>query len=162
MKKMKIVHKNEVEYLTDVKSVQMIDNDEDTELVVYNREKGKTVCHSYQITDVQFFEAYEVATLELQELVPLVEQWFVKRGIDKGNGNGQVEKLMEEVEELEEAHYYGDAYECRDAVGDIMVVLIGYCMQQGYDIAQCLEGAYEEIKNRTGKVNSDGVFVKDE
>lgn len=162
MKKIKIVHKNEVEYLTDVKSVQMIDDNEDTQLVVYNREKGKTVRYSYRITDVQFFETYEVASLELQELIPLVEQWFVKRGIDKGNGNGQVEKLIEEVEELEEAHYYGDAYECRDAVGDIMVVLIGYCMQQGFDIAQCLEGAYEEIKNRTGKVNEDGVFVKDE
>lgn len=162
MKKMKIVYKGKTEYLTEVKSIQMIDDDEHTNLVVYNREKGKTVCHSYPIADVSFFESYEVATLELQELVPLVEQWFADRGIDKGNGNGQVEKLIEEAEELEEAHYYGDAYECRDAVGDIMVVLIGYCMQQGFDIAQCLEGAYEEIKNRTGKVNDDGVFVKDE
>lgn len=162
MKKMKIVYKGKTEYLTEVKSIQMIDDNEDTNIVVYNREKGKTVCHSYPITNVSFFESYEVASLELQELIPLVEKWFVDRGLDKGNGNGQVEKALEEVEELEEAHYYGDAYECRDAVGDIMVVLIGYCMQQGFDIAQCLEGAYEEIKNRTGKVNSDGVFVKDE
>lgn len=162
MKNMKIVHNGEVEYLTEVKSVQMIDKGEQTMIIVYNREKGKTVCHQYPILDVTFFEAYEVATLELQELVPLVEQWFVKRGIDKGNGNGQIEKVIEETEELEIAHFYGDAFEARDAVGDIMVVLIGYCMQQGYDIAQCLEGAYEEIKNRTGKVNEDGVFVKDE
>ena len=61
-----------------------------------------------------------------------------------------------------DAHDYGDAFEIRDAVGDIMVVLIGYCLQTGLDIVQCLEGAYKEIKNRTGKVDENGVFVKDE
>lgn len=30
------------------------------------------------------------------------------------------------------------------------------------DIVHCLDGAYNEIKDRTGKVNKNGVFVKDE
>lgn len=47
-----------------------------------------------------------------------------------------------------------------DAVGDITVVLIVYCMQRGLDIQECLEAAYEEIKDRKGKI-VDGVFVKE-
>lgn len=33
-------------------------------------------------------------------LKPLVEQWFVDRGLDKRDGSGQLEKLQEEVDEL--------------------------------------------------------------
>ena len=98
----------------------------------------------------------------MQELVPLIQQWFVDRGIDEGDGDGQIQKLQEEVEELVDAHEYGDSFEVRDAVGDIMVVLVGYCLQTGLDIVHCLDGAYNEIKDRTGKVNKNGVFVKDE
>lgn len=47
-----------------------------------------------------------------------------------------------------------------DAVGDITVVLIGYCMQRNLDFMGCLESAYHEIKDRKGKV-INGVFVKE-
>ena len=94
-------------------------------------------------------------------LKPLVEQWFVDRGLDKRDGSGQLEKLQEEVDELKQAYIEVNRDEEIDAVGDILVVLIGYCLQRGLDIEQCLEVAYNVIKNRTGKV-VNGVFVKDE
>lgn len=94
-------------------------------------------------------------------LKPLVEQWFVDRGLDKRDGSGQLEKLQEEVDELKQAYIEVNRQEEIDAVGDILVVLIGYCLQRGLDIEQCLEVAYNVIKNRTGKV-VNGVFVKDE
>lgn len=94
-------------------------------------------------------------------LKPLVEQWFVDRGLDKRDGSGQLEKLQEEVDELKQAYIEVNRKEEIDAVGDILVVLIGYCLQRGLDIEQCLEVAYNVIKNRTGKV-VNGVFVKDE
>lgn len=94
-------------------------------------------------------------------LKPLVEQWFVDRGLDKRDGSGQLEKLQEEVDELKQAYIEVNRKEEIDAVGDILVVLIGYCLQRGLDIEECLSIAYNNIKNRTGKV-VNGVFVKDE
>lgn len=93
-------------------------------------------------------------------MVELVEQWFVERGIHEGDGRGQLSKLVEEVNELIVARYWDDVVEEIDAVGDILVVLIGYCLQRGLKIDECLEVAYAEISGRTGKV-VDGVFVKD-
>lgn len=89
-----------------------------------------------------------------------IEQWFVERGIHVGDGRPQLSKLVEEVNELIVARYWDEELDEKDAIGDIIVVLIGYCLQRGYDIEECLTGAYEEIKNRTGKV-VDGTFVKD-
>nr|DAR73561.1 MAG TPA: NTP-PPase-like protein [Caudoviricetes sp.] len=94
-------------------------------------------------------------------LKPLVEQWFVDRGLDKRDGSGQLEKLQEEVDELKQAYIEVNRDEEIDAVGDILVVLIGYCLQRGLDIEECLSVAYNVIKNRTGQV-VNGVFVKDE
>lgn len=94
-------------------------------------------------------------------LKPLVEQWFVDRGLDKRDGSGQLEKLQEEVDELKQAYIEVNREEEIDAVGDILVVLIGYCLQRGLDIEECLSVAYNVIKNRTGQV-VNGVFVKDE
>lgn len=96
----------------------------------------------------------------LDELVPLVNDWFQDRNLAFGDGLGQLQKLHEEVYELAEARIVNDFGAEVDAIGDITVVLIGYCLQRGLTLEQCLESAYEEIKNRTGKV-VDGVFVKD-
>lgn len=89
-----------------------------------------------------------------------IEQWFVDRGIDAGDGHAQLAKLVEEVNELIMARAVENREEEIDAVGDIQVVLIGYCLQRGLDIDKCLETAYHEIKDRTGKV-INGSFVKD-
>lgn len=96
----------------------------------------------------------------LDELVPLVNDWFQDRNLAFGDGLGQLQKLHEEVYELSEARIVNDFGAEVDAIGDITVVLIGYCLQRGLTLEQCLESAYEEIKNRTGKV-VNGVFVKD-
>ena len=93
-------------------------------------------------------------------LKPLVEQWFVDRGIDTGDGAKQLEKLQEEVDELKQAYIEANRDEEKDAVGDTLVSLMGYCLQRELDIEECLSIAYNNIKNRTGKV-VNGVFVKD-
>lgn len=97
----------------------------------------------------------------MNTLIEKVNQWFVDRNLEKGDGLGQLQKLHEEVYELAEARITNDFSAEVDAVGDITVVLIGYCLQRGLDFEQCLESAYNEIKVRTGKV-VNGVFVKDE
>lgn len=96
----------------------------------------------------------------MNELIENVNQWFVDRNLENGDGLGQLQKLHEEVYELAEARIVNDFSAEVDAIGDITVVLIGYCLQRGLDFEQCLEAAYNEIKDRTGKL-VNGVFVKD-
>lgn len=162
MKNVRLIYKGKTLFFTGVKSVQIAEVEGETQIIIYTKNDGKIDCFTYPLCEVDYLESYEGATHTMQELLPLIQQWFVDRGIDEGDGNGQIEKLQEEVEELVDAHEYGDSFEVRDAVGDIMVVLIGYCLQTGLDIVHCLDGAYNEIKDRTGKVNKNGVFVKDE
>lgn len=97
----------------------------------------------------------------MNELIENVNQWFVDRNLENGDGLGQLQKLHEEVYELAEARIVNDFSAEVDAIGDITVVVIGYCLQRGLDFEQCLEAAYNEIKDRTGKV-VNGVYVKDE
>ena len=96
----------------------------------------------------------------MKQLIEKVEQWFIDRNLHSFNGAGQLTKLTEEVRELEDAFITDDRAEEMDAVGDILVVLVGYCMQRDLDIMDCLASAYEEIKDRKGKV-IEGVFVKE-
>ena len=98
--------------------------------------------------------------IEREELIRLVQNWFVERGLDTLDGSGQLTKLQEEVDELKEAYIHINRDEETDAVGDITVVLIGYCMQRNLDFMDCLGSAYHEIKDRKGKV-INGVFVKE-
>lgn len=96
----------------------------------------------------------------MKELIEKVKQWFVDRDLHTLDGSGQLVKLQEEVDELKDAYIKIDRMAEIDAVGDVTVVLIGYCMQRGLDFEQCLASAYGEIKDRTGKIEN-GTFVKD-
>ena len=48
----------------------------------------------------------------------------------------------------------------RDAIGDISVVLAVICAKRGWSLSDCCEGAWDEIKDRRGRM-VDGVFVKE-
>ena len=62
--------------------------------------------------------------------------------------------------ELADAHNKMDKAAIVDGVGDILVCLINYCAIQNIDPVQCLAVAYDEIKDRKGFLNANGVFVK--
>jgi NTP pyrophosphatase (non-canonical NTP hydrolase) len=90
----------------------------------------------------------------------LIRQWAKERGIyDKGNSHTQYVKLMEEAGELAQALLNKDAYEVKDAIGDMVVVLTNLAALEGMQIESCIESAYNEIANRTG-VMHNGTFVK--
>lgn len=48
----------------------------------------------------------------------------------------------------------------KDALGDMYVVMTILAMQMNIDINECIDIAYNEIKDRKGKM-IDGVFVKE-
>jgi len=90
----------------------------------------------------------------------LIRKWATERGIyDKGNSHTQYVKLMEEAGELAQGLLKKDAYEIKDAIGDMVVVLTNLAALEGMQIENCIDSAYNEIKSRKGKM-TNGTFVK--
>ena len=86
---------------------------------------------------------------------------FNRRIIQNGSAIAQLTKTEEEVAELREAIENNDRDAMVDGYGDVLVTLIIGAEIAGLDIVDCLEAAYEEIKDRTGYLNEDGIFIKD-
>lgn len=100
--------------------------------------------------------------MSYRELEMKTIQWGEARGIvQNSTPAGQWKKTVEEVRELEEAIAAGDLAAMKDAYGDILVTLIMGCACADVDLVSCLELAYNEIKDRKGYLNADGVFVKE-
>lgn len=94
------------------------------------------------------------------DLIKKVESWFVERGLDKADPTKQMLKLTEEVGEVASAIARSDLDLIKDGIGDVLVVLIGLSLQHKTTVLECLNLAYNEIKDRKGKV-INGVFVKE-
>ena len=91
----------------------------------------------------------------------LIRMWADKRGLyDKGDPKTQALKLVEEVGETCRAILKGNDMEAIDGIGDCVVVLTNLAELIGEPIEQCIEQAYFEIKDRTGKMEN-GTFKKD-
>ena len=90
-----------------------------------------------------------------------VLEWGEARNLlHNENALKQYSKLQEESNELLLSILNKDPYEQQDALGDCAVVLIILANQLGHDFDKCLESAYDEIKNRTGRT-IDGNFFRD-
>ena len=91
------------------------------------------------------------------------EQEIIKWGRDNGileysDSKTQCLKTVSEVGELADAVAKGEGL--HDHIGDIIVTMILLCELNGICIDDCIEVAWEEIKNRKGKMQN-GTFVKD-
>ena len=91
----------------------------------------------------------------------LIRMWAEKRGLYKnGDTKTQALKLVEEVGETCRAILKEDHEEVTDGIGDCVVVLTNLAELHGVSIEDCIEEAYNEIKNRKGKM-ANGTYVKD-
>ena len=89
-----------------------------------------------------------------------IREWAKERGIyDKGDSKPQLLKLQEEMGELAKAILENDEPEIIDAIGDMVVVLTNLAHLNDVNIETCIASAYNEIKNRKGKM-INGTFVK--
>ena len=107
-----------------------------------------------------------VDEVELDNTIPNMKEkvldWAYERDIlHKENHTKQYIKLVEEVGELGSALLKQDNLKIIDAIGDIRVVITILAKQLEFDDDECLEMAYNEIKNRTGKT-INGTFIKDD
>jgi len=125
----------------------------------------------------------EPSSTTINDLLPLIQQWGRDRGIlDNSTPLGQSRKTVEEVRELveeaailhacdtinqgpyekDEDYRKATLDNLADAIGDIFVTLVMVAGCAKLDINACVAQAYEEIKNRKGKMNDKGVWVKEE
>ncbi|NST15629.1 hypothetical protein HRG44_12755 [Enterococcus faecalis] len=96
----------------------------------------------------------------MNELVKLVEEWAKEKHLDKEEPEKQMLKVIEEVGEVGAALARNNKNDLRDGIGDVVVTLVILAMQNDMDLYECLNQAYNEIKDRKGK-NVNGVFVKE-
>ena len=97
------------------------------------------------------------------ELIQNVKEWADAKDILKSeNAPKQLMKVMEELGETAGAIAKNkETAEIMDGIGDTFVTLIILSYQLGLEPTDCLDAAYNEIKNRKGNT-VNGVFIKDE
>lgn len=112
-------------------------------------------------TDIYIAKDVDVELENMGTLVSLVWEWFELKGLK--DPVMQMVKVQEEVGELAHQIARNKLHDpaTEDALGDILVTIIGMCHHLHYHPAHALGVAYNEIKNRKGKV-VEGNFVKDE
>jgi len=111
--------------------------------------KNKTTIHKEEKVDI-----------DSNTLVEDIEQWFIDRNLNNCEPTKQMLKLYEEVGEISAAMARNDMDKIKDGIGDVTVVLIGLSMQLGLNYEDCVRMAYNEIKDRKGRL-VNGVFVKE-
>ena len=91
----------------------------------------------------------------------LIREWAEQRGLyNAGDPKTQTLKLMEEAGEICRAVLKKDEPEIIDGIGDCVVVLTNLAHLCDTSIEECIEIAYNEIKDRKGKMDN-GTFKKD-
>ena len=101
--------------------------------------------------------------MTFDELIENITQWADDKGIlVPDNAPKQSMKIMEELGETMGAILKGKKTdEVIDGIGDILVTVIILSKQLGLDPTECLESAWNEIKDRKGKT-VDGTFIRED
>ncbi len=102
----------------------------------------------------------ENAWNDIDDLTANIKRWAIDRNLHTANPDKQMLKLFEELGELAEGMAKNKPEQIADSIGDAYVVLTILSMQLGINIEDCIAQAYDEIKDRRGKM-IDGVFVKE-
>ena len=95
----------------------------------------------------------------MEELVKKVAQWHHDRNLIEGaTDKDQFCKLIQEAGELSDNRCKGK--DMSDDIGDMIVVLINIAERNNLTLKECLEKAWDDIKDRKGKM-ADGIFIKE-
>lgn len=131
----------------------------------YNRTNGTALCGG-----ALFGLARETANARVAldqhvdatgALFAAIRKWATDRNLIEGaTSQAQTVKLFEEGGEVAHAVARGDRDALKDGIGDMIVVLTILAAQNGLTVEECVAAAYDEIKDRKGRM-VDGIFVKD-
>jgi NTP pyrophosphatase (non-canonical NTP hydrolase) len=100
--------------------------------------------------------------MSYNELELKIVRWSEDRGIiQNSDAKTQLLKAFEEMGELASGVNKKDMALIKDGVGDVLVCLINVCAILDISITECLQIAYDEIRDRKGYLSKDGVFIKE-
>jgi NTP pyrophosphatase (non-canonical NTP hydrolase) len=101
---------------------------------------------------MQTFKALELSVI----------RWAEQRHIiPHSTPQAQFLKMVSEMGELADGIGKQDRELIIDSVGDVLVCLINMCALLDLDVTECLGHAWDEIKDRKGHMNANGVFIKE-
>ena len=100
------------------------------------------------------------------DLITKINHWADERNLKQADPKIQWMRVTEEVGEIRDVllkptKFTEPQAALKDAIGDTLVTIIVLAHQLDLDVTECLDIAYEEIKNRNGKM-VNGTFVKEE
>lgn len=100
------------------------------------------------------------------DLITKINEWADERNLKQADPKIQWMRVTEEVGEIRDVllkptKFTEPQAALKDAIGDTLVTIIVLAHQLDLDVTECLSIAYEEIKNRKGKM-VNGTFVKEE
>ena len=114
--------------------------------------------HPDQIARKQMLETKRFSRT-LQGLIKGTIQWHHDRNLIEGSSDkDQVLKLVQELGELSDS--VCKEKDIKDDIGDMLVVMLNICERNDVSLFDCLKVAYNDIKDRKGKM-VDGIFVKE-
>ena len=99
------------------------------------------------------------------DLITKINHWADERNLKQANPKIQWMRITEEVGEIRDVllkptKFTDTQIALKDAIGDTLVTIIVLAHQLDLDVTECLSIAYDEIKNRKGKM-VNGTFVKE-
>lgn len=125
----------------------------------FSAPSGDEGCHPLDVFNWSYAAMFENCP---QDYTSRIVQWAEDRNLIEGaTRQAQMLKMTEEVGELAAGIAKGKEPEVKDAIGDCFVVLTILAAQSGLTMAECIEAAYNTIKDRKGRM-VDGVFVREE
>jgi len=128
---------------------------------IHNSQFGPNTCYIYNKAMAEAGEFQKQTSEKNNDVFKDIRDWADARGLySQGDVKTQLIKLYEESGELSQAILKNDKAGIIDAIGDSVVVLTNLAHLVGTDIETCINSAYSEISNRTGRM-INGTFVKD-
>lgn len=141
-----------------------------TKLTILNWEHGtheikgsnaKKLAEYFNVS-VPYLLGYDTLT----DLIAKINEWADERNLKQADPKIQWMRVTEEVGEIRDVllkptKFTDPQMALKDAIGDTLVTIIVLAHQLDLDVTECLNIAYEEIKNRKGKM-INGTFVKEE
>ena len=102
---------------------------------------------------------------KFSDLIAKINHWADERNLKQADPKIQWMRVTEEVGEIRDVllkptKFTDPQMALKDAIGDTLVTIIVLAHQLDLDVTECLNIAYEEIKNRKGKI-VNGTFVKE-
>ena len=147
------------------KVITYFDNMEDEVEIFDNKDEAIKRLHHLRGVKYRNLKLYKVEMEEV-DLVAKINEWADERNLKQADPKIQWMRITEEVGEIRDVllkptKFTDPLIALKDAIGDTLVTIIVLAHQLDLDVTECLSIAYEEIKNRKGRM-INGTFVKED